>query len=106
MLYCTPELIEAQPKGNFAAHLRGQTKSAVPLAFPFGYMEAMSRMDDAERAVLRSRMRERYAVHFSELENVGVSGEAAPSAAMAETKFDEGTTVQPGHIDTTPGETW
>jgi hypothetical protein len=39
MLYCDPHLIESQPKGSFAAHIRGVTKSAVPLTFPFGYLE-------------------------------------------------------------------
>lgn len=67
MLYCQPELIETQPKGSFAAHVRGQTKGAVPLQFPFGYMEAMPRMDKAERSILRQTMRDRYAVHYSEL---------------------------------------
>jgi hypothetical protein len=67
MLYCDPALIEAQPKGSFAAHVRGVTKSALPLKFPFGYMEAMDRMTSGESGELRRAMRERYAVHFTEL---------------------------------------
>jgi hypothetical protein len=65
MLYCEPALIEAQPKGSFAAHVRGVTKSALPLTFPFGHMEAMARMIREERDVLQQAMRDRYAVHYS-----------------------------------------
>lgn len=54
MLYCQPELIEAQSKGSFAAHVRGQTKSAVPLSFPFGYLEDLPRMTNAERRALQA----------------------------------------------------
>lgn len=102
MLYCQPELIEAQPKGSFAAHVRGQTKSAVPLSFPFGYMEKLPRMDKAERNALRQEMRERYAVHFLEL---GTTGEPAEPDANTVTKPSP---INPpaGHIDTTPGESW
>lgn len=119
MLYATPELIEAQPKGSFAAHVRGRTKSAVPLSFPFGYMEKLPRMDKDDRTTLRQRMRERYAVHFSELEKQGEeqtpepqpaqsSVQAAPTSSKsrkpkAETAPDK---TPPGHIDTTPGESW
>lgn len=67
MLYCEPALIESQPKGSFAAHVRGVTKSALPLKFPFGHMEAMDRMTIAESDALREAMRERYAVHYTEL---------------------------------------
>lgn len=118
MLYCSPELIEAQPKGSFAVHVRGQTKSAVPLAFPFGHIEDMPRMDKTERATLREQMRELYAVHFSELGTVNEPEEATPTEA--ETQADcpakpkvrqprsEETPEQepPGHIDTEAGERW
>lgn len=107
MMYCSAELVEAQPKGSFAAHVRGQTKSAVPLSFPFGHMEAMPRMDNAQRAILRQTMRDRYAVHYSALENAAVvsepdeAGEASTEAAGAEEDKPS-----PGQIDTTPGEDW
>ena len=65
---CTPELIEAQPKGSFAAYVRGVTKSALPLKFPFGHMEAMSKMADAEFGQFRDVMRKKYAVHISVLD--------------------------------------
>lgn len=101
MLYCQPELIEAQPKGSFAAHVRGQTKAAVPLSFPFGYMEAMPHMDKDERAALRQQMRDRYAVHYSELETT-------PTPPELKTKAQNSTRTQttPGHIDTDAGDTW
>lgn len=74
MLYCDPALIEAQPKGSFAAHVRGVTKSALPLKFPFGHMEAMDRMSSDQRDALQQAMRERFAVHYSEITQVGEKG--------------------------------
>lgn len=108
MMYCTPELIEAQPKGSFATHVRGQTKNALPLSFPFGHMEAQPRMDQAERAALQQRMRDLYAVHHTEL------AESAGSAPIAAASPDGSTPkpkqpprkAPPGHIDTDAGETW
>lgn len=70
MLYCQPDLIEAQQKGSFASFLRGVTGSALPLKFPFGHMENLERMNPEEMRLVRSRMRERYAVHISELGKV------------------------------------
>jgi len=124
MLYCSPELIEAQPKGSFAAHVRGQTKVAVPLSFPFGYMEAMPRMDKAERAMLRQTMRDRYAVHYSELGKADAREELADAEVSEQVSPDEPKpTPRPkprktakgdnaadsppsGHIDTDAGESW
>lgn len=81
MLYCESGFIEAQPKGSFAAHIRGVTKTAVPLAFPFGALERMPKMDHAQKDALRNTMRERYAVHYTELEET--------SDDHAETKAEE-----------------
>ena len=67
MLGCDPALIEAQPKGAFVCSVRGLTKGAVSLAFPFGYVEQMERMDKSERNELKATMRARYAVHYTEL---------------------------------------
>lgn len=69
-MYCEPSLIEAQKKGAFAAHIRGYTPTAIPLSFPFGYMEDLPRMSFAERDALQECMRELYAVHYSELGDV------------------------------------
>ena len=68
MMSCLPELIEAQPKGSFAAYVRGVTKSTLPLEFPFGHMENMERMTDAEFKQFRAAMREKYAVPISEFD--------------------------------------
>jgi hypothetical protein len=123
MLYCSPELIEAQPKGSFATHVRGQTKGAVPLQFPFGHMEAMPRMDKFEHAVLRQTMRDRYAVHYSELGKTEAASadslseksdqfapeEAKPASPPKARKPSAGDTScmpQSGQIDTDAGESW
>jgi hypothetical protein len=103
MLYCQPEFIEAQPKASFAAHVRGQTKSAVPLRFPLGYMEKLPRMEKDEKQTLRQRMRELYAVHHSELGKVEDVAEAADDEPNAETEPPK---PPLGHIDTDAGESW
>ncbi len=102
MLYCSPEFIEAQPKGSFAAFVRGQTKTAVPLSFPFGYLEDLPRMDKKERGELRQRMRERYAVHYSELETSADVNRDEPIPDI-----NPAPSVPPrGQIDITPSESW
>jgi hypothetical protein len=105
MLYCSPELIEAQPKGSFAAHVRGQTKAAVPLSFPFGYLEDQPKMSKAERTALQQVMRDRYAVHYSKLgaDDEAGDGELEPKTEIIEV---ESTRPPPGHIDTEAGERW
>jgi len=65
MLYTDPAFIEAQGKGSFAVHIRGGTKHAVPLSFPFGYLEDLPVMTSQDRAAQREVMRQRYAVHHS-----------------------------------------
>ncbi|KWV93891.1 type IV secretory system conjugative DNA transfer family protein [Erythrobacter sp. AP23] len=120
MMYCGPELIEAQPKGSFAAHVRGQTKGAVPLSFPFGHMEALPKMKKAERNALRQRMRDLYANHCSALgdteaqacdepEADGSTTSPEASSKSNSSKNNEGSTPpkeQPGHIDTDAGDKW
>ncbi|MEL6709363.1 MAG: type IV secretory system conjugative DNA transfer family protein [Pseudomonadota bacterium] len=69
MLYTDPAFIEAQGKGSFAAHIRGVTKHAVPLSFPFGYLEDLPVMSAQDRAEQREVMRARYAVHHSQIGN-------------------------------------
>ncbi len=115
MLYCPPELIEAQPKGAFAAHVRGHTKTAAPLSFPFGHMEKLPRMNRDERSALRERMRERYAVHYTKLACVGggqvsednaANDDTRPKRASHPDEVGSASISPPGHIDTTPSETW
>jgi len=59
--------IEAQHKLNFAAMVRGTTKRAVSVGVDAGQMEARPRMSDDERDALRDAMRERYAMHYSQI---------------------------------------
>ena len=59
--HTSPEEIERQSPGSFACHIRGVTPNAVPVSFPFGYLERMSQMSKQERYTLQERMRERYA---------------------------------------------
>lgn len=60
------------------------TDRGTSLQFPFGYLEQFPRSTKAEFAALCDRMRQRYAVHHSEVEQViseHVGGIAAPKVA-------------------------
>jgi len=116
MLYTDAGLIESQPKGSFAVSIRGVTKSAVPLAFPFGWLEDKERMSEADRDELQNKMRERYAVHYRDLgkspddeppededENTKPDPEPEDGDAGAE---PEATKDDPPDFDTDAGETW
>ncbi|EHK57050.1 type IV secretory system conjugative DNA transfer family protein [Allomesorhizobium alhagi] len=81
MMGCEPGLIEAQSKGSFAAYVRGVTKSALPLRFPFGRMEDMPRMTHEERRTLQSAMRTKCAVHYSDLDGAVKRDVVGPPAA-------------------------
>jgi hypothetical protein len=83
MLRCSPDFVEEQPKGHFAAFVRNLTGRAVSLGVPFGLIEAMSRMTDEEFLEVRALMRERYAVPYSDAEGStpGEELEETPSAA-------------------------
>lgn len=61
MLRCSPEFIESQPKGNFAAFVRNATAKAISLRVPFGRLEALPQMSDDEWHRVRQLMRSRYA---------------------------------------------
>ncbi len=99
MLYTDPQLIERQPKGSFAAYIRGVTPSALPLQFPLGYLEAKRKMSKPERERLQTRMRERYAVHYTELRN----GTVHEPIVQEENEVKQSS---PDETDTTPGASW
>ncbi|WP_284126412.1 type IV secretory system conjugative DNA transfer family protein [Parerythrobacter aestuarii] len=122
MLYTDAAFIEAQGKGSFAAHIRGHTKGAVPLSFPFGYLEDLPRMSATQRNELRHQMRCRYAEHHSVVgtdetqrdreSEEPASDEVSPSNATTEDgNSDDGQKQKPGdsapgHVDTDPGDDW
>ncbi len=73
----TPEFIERQNRGSFAAYVRNFISNAVSLHIPFGQLENNERMTDKEQATLRDRMRAKYAVSIAEAQPVT----AAPPAS-------------------------
>jgi hypothetical protein len=81
MLYTQPDFIESQGKGSFASHIRGRTKHAVPLTFPFGYLEGLPRMLPADSKALRSKTRDNYAVHHSQIDGPDADGTRDDSAS-------------------------
>lgn len=113
MLGSTPEFIESQPKGSFAVSVRGLRTTALPLRFPLGHMEAMPKMSRGERADLQKAMRQRYAVHFAELETDASSFPGAPAeSSKAGVSKQQPTTPEQSkssgldHTDTSPTPRW
>ena len=89
MLRTTPEFIESQRKGSFAAFIRNVTDRGLSLQFPFGYLEQFPRATTAEMEALRDELRKHYAVKYSEVEQVISEHVGGASAAKAEAKIDE-----------------
>ncbi len=56
------EKILEQPKGTFATYVRGLTKNAVPISFPFFVLENLPRASKDEIAEIREHSRKTYAV--------------------------------------------
>jgi len=96
MLRTTPEFIESQRKGSFAAFIRNVTDRGVSVRFPFGFMEQFPRSTKQELNALRDRMRAQYAVHYSEVEQVisahvgGVAGPAPQESDATRASTDWG----------------
>lgn len=108
MLQATPEMIEAQPKGSFAAYVRGVTTAGVSLRFPMGYLEKRPRMTGDQRAHLRTAMRERYAVHHTALEKSDQpeTGDKADDAPVSVKKPGPPPPPPPNDVDVSPGSDW
>ena len=64
---CEPGFIESQPKLSFACSIKGIQSQAIPLKFPYGFMEALPSMSPYQRDQLQERMRAMHAVHYTEL---------------------------------------
>jgi hypothetical protein len=84
--------IESQKKLSFAAFIKGQTERAVSLSITYGLMEAQERMTKQEHQDVLHKMREKYAVHYSELEQSEV--------------VDEGESPTDGDTDTGEPMAW
>src|SRR5262249_40206198 len=65
MMRTSPEFIDGQPKGSFAAYVRNVTPRAISLKIPFGVMEAMPRMGEGEFEAVRNEIRARYATRWT-----------------------------------------
>jgi hypothetical protein len=55
------EMIARQPKGTFAAFIRGVTERVVPISFPFFVLEKSLKTTTEERDEIRAYSRKTYA---------------------------------------------
>ena len=62
---CDPAFVAGQPKGSFAAYVKGSTKSAITLKFPFLDIAKTPRMSPTDQEQVRAALRAKYATHVS-----------------------------------------
>lgn len=60
-LRCAPAFVQSQPTGSWAAYVKNYTPTAFSLKIPFGTMEALHKMGQADRITVQEHMRNRYA---------------------------------------------
>lgn len=101
MLRTTPEFISVQGKGQFAVSIRNMIEGAISLGFPFGYLESRPRMNAEEAAAVRSEMRERYAVHWQDVERERKEKETSKTRAEPAAPA-----IRSAPIDTAPSSDW
>lgn len=94
---CDPGFIESQPKLSFAAFIKGGQSQAVPLQFPYGFMESLPSMSPYQRDKLQERMRALHAVHYTTLDGHEEAGGIVPGD-VPETK--------PADDPTKPTSSW
>ncbi|WP_425417629.1 type IV secretory system conjugative DNA transfer family protein [Oricola indica] len=104
MMGCSAELIESQPKGGFAAFVRGMTRTPVPLRFPDRSLGDQPQMSARDWDELRDAMRARYAVHYSELtpgfDSDGTDNANADLGEQGPKENDETSTFDPAEQPT------
>src|SRR5262249_28670866 len=61
---CEPGFIVDQPKGAFAAYVKGVTKNAITLKFPYWDIAKTRRMSATEGQKVHDQLRARYATHY------------------------------------------
>lgn len=101
MMATDATFIEGQSKGSFATYIRGVIKAVLPLKLPFGVMENLPQMTDEEREQLQQVMRDKYAVHYTELAGVGTAGGEAEESNSKSDDADN-----PDIADTSASDKW
>jgi len=90
-----PDFIASQPKGRFAATMRGLTKKAISLKIPFGYMEELEQHQEWEHFYICAAMRKRYAVPIAEMEEIEPLGETDEGEENENLQEDSSPTPEP-----------
>ncbi len=108
-LRCAPAFIQQQPTGSWAAYVKNYTPTALSLKIPFGTMEALDTMGEADRLTVRQHVRSRYAALLGPMARLhhpdlplklnGEEGDTRPP------ELDDRPPHPPGS-PTTPGKEW
>ncbi|WP_232272131.1 type IV secretory system conjugative DNA transfer family protein [Thiosulfatihalobacter marinus] len=89
------EKIQEQPKGTFATYVRGLTKNAVPISFPFFVLENLPRASKSEIADIREHSRETYAEPLRKKAEHDAPPENHESEKLEEKQDDDPTSRSP-----------
>jgi hypothetical protein len=108
-LRCLPSFIQQQPTGSWAAYIKNFTPTAIALKIPFGTMEALDKMDQADRLAVQDHMRSRYAALPAPPPTVMAQEPEAspkPDPHLPRAEKDKPRDAPPPHSPTAPGERW
>jgi len=92
---CAPELVQDQPKGTFATAIRGLTKQAVPMSFPFFVLEDLPRASKEDIVAIRQQSRERYAEPLKKTAKHSEPPETDTESATKKIDGDDPTAASP-----------
>jgi hypothetical protein len=108
-LRCAPAFVQQQPTGSWAAYVKNFTPTAISLKIPFGTMEALDRMEQAERLAVQEHMRSRYAALPAPPQAAPQEpGPVSPNEGRTHHSTDAGRNRPPPGPDapTAPGKEW
>ena len=108
-LRCAPAFIQQQPTGSWAAYVKNYTPTALSLKIPFGTMEALDTMGEAERLTVRQHVRSRYAaLPGPTVRSHGPDPSSPPDGTKGDTRppEPESRPPHPPGSPTAPGKEW
>ncbi len=108
-LRCTPAFIQQQPTGSWAAYVKNYTPTALALKIPFGTMEALDTMAEADRLTVREHIRNRYAAltgPMVRLHHPDLPWQLDGAPTDPQPPKPEDAPPQPSGSPTAPGKEW
>lgn len=90
-----PDMIARQPKGTFAAYIRGVTERSVPISFPFFVLEKSIKTTTEEREAIRAHSRKTYAHKWQSSDGQAASEDPSGEPPSEEPKNSDDDPLSP-----------